>query len=302
MKLIKLTGFLILIFWVNGVFGQTDLLYSTMGMNRFAFNPAAIENNGSINIRLDGRLQWLGFPDAPQVQMLNVSNFFDRKNMGLSATVYNQSAGAEKQQSFRLSYAYALNLNNGHELVFGLSAAVLFRKLDFSKLTFGEDEQGIPLSDERQIHPDFDLGMEYHYRGIVAGIAANHITTPANRATIFKIPVQYHIYGKYLFNLNSEVTLQPGLAYHQSNSVRVVDISVDAFLRNTINVGLAYRTSTSLILRAGIQLNPDFEIHYAYDLGAGSFIRYNTGSHEIMLLWRLRKKASVLNSPRFIDN
>lgn len=292
----------VLLLLVHVGVAQTDLLYSSMQMNRFAFNPAAIQNNGSINFRLDGRRQWIGFPDAPQALILHVSNFFDRKQMGVTATVYSQRTGAEQQQLLRAGYAYALTLSKGHELVFGLSAAVLFRKLDFSKLTFEQDEQGIPLSDERQIRPDFDLGMEYHHGGFIAGIAANHITAGLSKSAILNIPIHLHAYVQYFYPLNAEISLQTGMAWHQSGTVKVFDISADAFLRNTVKVGLVYRSSTSFILRAGIQLNPDLEVHYAYDLGAGSFIRYNTGSHELMLIWRLHKKASVLNSPRFIDN
>jgi type IX secretion system PorP/SprF family membrane protein len=302
MKRIRFLMVLFLLLLAGVGYGQSDLLFSSLDINRYAFNPAAIENNGSINFRLDGRRQWIGFPDAPQVLLLNVSNFFERKQMGISGTIYSQRTGIEQQQLIRAAYAYALTLGKGHELQFGLSAAVLFRKLDFSKLTFEQQQEGIPLSDERQVRPDFDLGIEYHHGGLIAGFAANHITTMLSKATLFKIPVQLHAYAQYFYPLNPEVALQSGFAWHQSGLVNVFDISMDAFLRNTLKVGLVYRSSTSFILRAGLKLNPDLEIHYAYDLGAGSFIRYNTGSHEIMLIWRLRKKASVLNSPRFIDN
>ncbi len=285
----------------NNAFSQTDLIYSNLNMNRFAFNPAAIENNGAINARLAVRQQWIGFPDAPNVQFINVSDFFDPSNMGIGLSVSNQSAGAEMQQLIKASYTYHIYFKGGHQLNLGVGAGVLFRKLDFSKLKLQENEEGIPVSDERQTLSDFEFGIEYHYKGLRAGIASNHITTPTKKATIFRIPIQNHLYASYLFVVNKEISIEPGLAYHRGGPISTIDISTDFFLRNVINIGIKYRTSTSFIIRAGIHINKTFEIDYAYDLGAGSLRNYNSGSHEFVLIAHFHKKLNVLNTPRFID-
>ncbi len=280
---------------------QSDIIYSNVKMNRFAFNPAAIENNGAINARLDVRQQWIGFPDAPSIQFLNVSDFFQNSNMGVSLTVTNQTAGAEKQQLMKAGYAYHIFFKGGHRLFLGAGAGVLFRKLDYSELTFEEDEEGIPVTDERRVLPDFEFGLEYRYKGLTAGFSSNHITTPDKKATIFKVPVQNHIYASYLFVLSSDFSVEPGMAFHRGGPVTTFDFYTDFYIKNKIVAGLKYRTSTSFIIRAGIKINNTFEIDYAYDMGAGSMQNYNSGSHEILLIGRFRKKTTVLNTPRFID-
>ena len=301
MKYFKITLlWAVLLIAIEGV-AQSDLIYSNLKLNRFAYNPAAIENNGAINARLAVRQQWIGFPDAPSIQFLNVSDFFAKANMGASFSISNQTAGAEKQQLVKAGYTYQVYFKGGHRLCFGVGAGMLFRKMDYSKMHYLVDEEGIPVSDERKILPDFEFGFEYGYKGLRIGLSANHITTPDKKATLFKIPIQNHLYTSYLFVLNEDLSLEPGIAYHRGGPVNIFDFSTDIYIRNKINVGIKYRTSTSFIIRAGIRLGSVFELDYAYDLGAGSFLNYNTGSHEILLIGRFRKKTTILNTPRFID-
>lgn len=283
------------------VFAQSDLLFSNYNINAVAFNPAAIENNNSLNTYFGLRQQWIGWEDAPNMQWLNVSTFFDKSNMGVSLNINNQSVGAELIQNIKLGYSYRLYLAGGHQLSFGIAAGVYFRKLDFSKLRFEEDEENIPISDERQTSADFDFGFEYSFKQLTVGISSNHITTTNKKATIFKIPIQNHLYARYLIEAGSDIRLIPGIAYHRSGSIDLFDISADMFYKDIFSVGLKYRAGTSFIIRTGVRLTNVFEINYAYDLGAGEFRNYNSGSHEIILIGRFSRKARSLNSPRFMD-
>ncbi len=281
--------------------GQSDLLFSNYNINAIAINPAAIENNSSLNAYMGMRQQWIGWEDAPNMQWLHASTFFDNANMGVSLNINNQDVGAELTQNIKLGYSYKLYLNGGHQLNFGLAAGVYFRKLDFSKLRFEEDQQNIPLSDERQAYADFDFGFEYNYNALTVGISSNHITVSNKRATIFKIPVQNHIYAKYVVKAGSGIKLIPGLAYHRNGSLDMFDLSSDMQYKDIFSIGFLYRVSTSFVIRAGVRLSDVFELNYAYDLGAGKFRNYNSGTHEIILIGRFSRKSKSLNSPRFMD-
>jgi len=280
---------------------QTDLVFSNYDINAVAFNPASMESNKSINAYMGLRQQWIGWEDAPNMQWLHASSFFDKPSMGVSLNINNQSTGAELTQNIKIGYMYRLHISGGHQLSFGLAGGLYFRKLDYSKLRFEEDEENIPVSDESYISADFDFGFEYSYSNLIIGISSNHITTSNKKATIFKIPIQNHMYAKYLVDVGSGILLVPGLAYHRSGSLNIFDISADMKYKDIFGVGFNYRPSTSFIFRAGIRLSNVFELRYAYDLGAGRFKNYNSGSHEIILIGRFSRKSKNLNSPRFLD-
>ena len=292
---------ILLIHFTIQVCSQSDLLFSNYNINTIARNPAAIENNGAITAYLGVHQQWIGFDDAPNMQWAHMSSFFDKLNMGVSLDIVNQSVGASITQNIKVGYAYHIFFNGGHRLSLGIGAGIFFRRFDFSKLTFDEDEASIPLSSETELRPDFDFGVEYNYVNLTFGFASNHITTPNSKATIYKIPLQNHVYAAYELNINTDVSVIPRLDFFNSGTITSYGISADLFLYETFNLGVGYRTGTSFIIRSGVKISSVFQVQYAYDLGAGEFTSYNSGVHEVILILCFRKKNISYNSPRFID-
>jgi len=283
------------------VLPQSDLLFSNYNINSLARNPAAIENNDAINTYLGIHQQWVGFEDAPNMQWAHASTFFDKLNMGVSLNIVNQSIGASLTQNIKAGYAYHIHIKGGHQLSLGLGVGIYFRRFDFSKLRFDEDETNIPLSSESELKPDFDFGAEYHFKDFTFGLVANHITVSNNKATVYKVPLQNHIYASYVISVKTGISLVPRLDFFNSGTITSFGVSTDFFLHDVFNAGIGYRSGMSLIIRAGAKISPVFQLQYAYDMGAGDLASYNSGIHEVILIARFRKKASSYNSPRFID-
>lgn len=280
---------------------QSDLLLNNYRANRIVHNPAAIENNGMVNAYLGIHQQWIGFEDAPNMQWAHISNFFDKRSMGISLNIINQSVGAAATQNIKLNYLYRIYIRGGHNISLGVGAGIYFRKFNYSKLQFEDPETQISLSDESQIKPDFDFGGEYNYRNFCLGFASNHISVSNKKATVLKIPLQNHVYTSYMFEIDSDMSIVGGLEYFNSGSIDCVGASADFFLSNIFNAGVAYRSGTSFIIRAGLQITQPLNIQYSYDMGSGSFAKYNAGVHELVISAKLGKKSTAYNSPRFID-
>ncbi|MFK5857155.1 MAG: PorP/SprF family type IX secretion system membrane protein [Bacteroidota bacterium] len=292
---------LIILILTSQVFSQSDLLFDNYNINTIAHNPAAIENNGTVNAYLGIHQQWIGFDDAPNMQWGYVSNFHDKLNMGISLGVINQSVGATITQNIKVGYAYHIYFKGGHTVSLGLGAGIYFRRFDFSKLKFDEDESEIPLSAQTELKPDFDFGIEYMYKDITLGFASNHITIFNKNATIFKLPIQNHFYAEYSVDIKSGILFIPRLDFFNSGTITSLGVSGDFFLYDSFNVGLSYRYNTSFIIRAGIKINSMFQLQYSYNIGSGSFATYNSGVHEVILGLRIKKRNLSYNSPRFID-
>jgi len=282
-------------------FSQTDLLFNNYNINTIAHNPASIENNGTVNAYLGIHQQWIGFDDAPNMQWGYVSNFHDKLNMGVSLNIINQSVGAAITQTIKVGYNYHIYIRGGHNISLGLGAGVYIRRFDFSKLDFEDEETDIPLNAQTELKPDFDFGLEYYFKDFTFGFVSNHITISNKNATVFKLPLQNHIYASYATILKPGYILVPRIDYFNSGTISSFGVSADFFFHESFNVGLAYRYNTSFIIRAGINISTMFHLQYAYDIGAGSFTTYNSGTHEIILGLRLKKKNQSYNSPRFID-
>jgi len=281
---------------------QSDLLFNNQQINSIARNPAAIDQNGLINAYLGAHQQWIGFEDAPNMQWASVSTYFDRYNMGVSLNVFNQSEGVALTQNIKLGYAYNVRINTQNNLSLGIGAGVYFRRLDYSKLHFAEEETDIPLYDQNVIRPDFDFGLEYNYKNLKLGLAANHITVFNSSATLQKIPIQTQAYINYQLRVGENMLLVPEVNYFMSSRISTVGFSMDFQYRSIFSAGMEYRTGQSFILRAGLHLSDKIELRYAYDMGSGSFATYHSGIHEVVIIGRFSKRSSGLNSPRFLDN
>jgi type IX secretion system PorP/SprF family membrane protein len=292
---------LVLLFISISSYSQSDLLFSNYNINTISRNPAAIENNGFVNAYLGIHQQWIGFEDAPNMQWAHVSNSFEKLNMGISLNVFNQSVGATLTQNIKIGYNYRIYFGGGHNLSFGLGAGLYFRRVDYTKLRFENNEQEIPVSIENKTLPDFDFGAEYNYNNITIGIASNHITVSNSNAALLKIPLQNHIYVDYNISLNKEIQIIPRMDFFNSGSITSLGLSLDFMYNNVFNAGIAYRNGTSLIIRTGFRISPVFEILYSYDMGSGTFTSYNAGVHEAILVARFKRKSQSHNSPRFID-
>ncbi len=297
-KYLLLTAALLFIF--GQAKAQTDLLFSLHGMNQKVFNPAAMDDNGLINLELMARQQWIGFPDAPVVQYLSAAMFMDEQPMGLKLSFLNQTAGKEITRQLSLAYAYQVRLSTDLDLRFGLGAGFYQRQMLFSELIFEEGNEPLIKPDESVFKPDFSFGAELYWKAFTLGMAANHITTPNRKATIFKIPLHNHLYLTHQLTLNEQSRLMSEISWHQQGRINRMQLGA-VIEAGILEAGLGYRHQDALIIRVGIALSETIKLRYAYDLGISKIANYNSGTHEISLQFGFPKKSGTNLSPRFLD-
>jgi type IX secretion system PorP/SprF family membrane protein len=291
---------LIVIFAKLNLSGQTDVLFSNSVINAEVFNPALIENNNMINLQLLSRRQWVGFPDAPKVEQLSLSTFFDNKSMGLKFSVINQSVGKEITRRLMLAYAYKVYVSSEMSLNMGLSAGMYQRQIEFSRLVFLDGNEPLIRPDESYLRPDFEFGLHFTAYDFVFGYAANHITTLGRDASVSRIPIHQHIYSYYLFRLSYEAQLRGGLSFHQQGPIKYLHADLQLFV-NKLQAGIGWRNKDAFIIKAGIRTSEIIEIVYSYDVGVNQFANFNSGTHEFAIKLRLTRKNNAFLSPRFMD-
>ncbi len=303
MRKLMLNRFVFLVailFWSISAMAQADLIFSNANTNNSLFNPSAIEDNGLINIHMLARQQWIGFPDAPSAQYASVSNFFEEQPMGLRLAILNQTAGKETTRNIGLAYAYRVQFSNELFMNFGLSAGLYQRIVRFSELIYQTGNEPLIKQDEQVVKPDFSFGLTAFWKNFTFGLAANHITTPNRKATIFKIPVHNHLFLQYRTDLNTETQLFSELAFHQIGSIQYLQADIHLFFRQ-FDAGMAFRAGDAIVVKAGIKVNDALRIAYAFDIGINKIANYNSGSHEFMVVLSLQKKSAAYLSPRFLD-
>ncbi|MFD1295013.1 PorP/SprF family type IX secretion system membrane protein, partial [Lutibacter holmesii] len=110
--------------------------------------------------------------------------------------------------------------------------------------------------------------------------------------------MHYFLTAGYVFDLSDNLLLKPSTMFKATSGAPLsVDLSLNLLVNQMFEVGLSYRIDDSISGMVGFQVNNDFRIGYAYDYTTSNFGDYNSGSHEVILLYEFNRRN--IKSPRF---
>jgi type IX secretion system PorP/SprF family membrane protein len=227
---------------------------------------------------------WAGFEGAPSMQYLtghmNVAD-----NMGVGAQIFNMSSGLLSRTGFTGTYAYHVPLNgNGDRLAFGLSGKIHQYRIDLTNQPFENDDDPLYQSGaDRKIVPDATFGTYYYTENYYAGLSISNLFSKRH----------YYLQGGYNLEVNSDLSLEPSLMLKLIEAgVLQADINVLARYQDMFWGGLSFRPASALAVLAGYQSSM-VSIGYSYDINLTDIGRNSFGSHEILLMFRLKNFLSI---------
>jgi type IX secretion system PorP/SprF family membrane protein len=78
------------------------------------------------------------------------------------------------------------------------------------------------------------------------------------------------------------------------------DLTANVLFNNKFEVGAGYRNNDAVSALFNFRISEQLRIGYAYDYTLSNLGRFNSGSHEIMILFNISKSAKGYDkSPRF---
>jgi len=299
MKKIKLLIGVLALVSITSVFGQQDAQYTQYMYNLNVINPAYAGSKGITSIGILGRTQWVGVEGAPQTVTLSVHSPVGNL-VGLGFSVIHDEIGPVKEDNVYADFSYTISTSDDGRLAFGLKAGVSF--LDVRDLlTVDPDPLNVPI---HQTSPNFGAGMFYYSNKFYLGLSApnfletRHLENNGGQSSSALQKMHYFLTSGYVFEINKNLKLKPSTMIKAASGAPIsIDLSANLLVENRFEFGLSYRFDDSINAMVGFKVNEDFRIGYAYDHTITSFGVYNSGSHEIMLLFDFNKRN--LKSPRF---
>jgi type IX secretion system PorP/SprF family membrane protein len=299
MKKIKLLLGLFLSLSTGLIFGQQDAQYTQYMYNMNVLNPAYAGSKGVPSIGMLGRTQWVGVEGAPQTLTLAMHSPIGNQ-VGLGLSVIHDEIGPVKENNVYVDFSYTINTSDDGRLAFGLKGGVTF--LDVRDLlTVDPDPLNIPI---HQTSPNFGAGLYYYTNKFYLGVSApnfletRHLDSNGGQYSTASDKMHYFITSGYVFDINDNLKLKPSTMVKATSGAPIsVDVSANLLVDNRFEFGLSYRIDDSFSGLVGFQVNEDFRIGYAYDHSISSYGQFNSGSHEILLLFDFNRRN--LKSPRF---
>lgn len=284
---------------VATVFSQQDAQYTQYMYNMVVINPAYAGSKGVPSIGLLGRTQWVGVEGAPQTATLSFNSPVG-KATGLGLSIIHDEIGPVKENNIYADFSYTIFTGEEGRLAFGLKAGVTFLDIGFLN-TVDPDPLNEPV---HQASPNFGAGIYFYTKKFYAGLSApnfletRHLESSNGYVSTASEKMHYFLTAGYVFDLADNLLLKPSTMFKATSGAPLsVDLSLNLLVNQMFEVGMSYRLDDSISGMVGFQVNNDFRIGYAYDYTTSNFGDYNSGSHEVILLFEFNRRN--IKSPRF---
>ncbi|MEO6347164.1 MAG: type IX secretion system membrane protein PorP/SprF [Aquaticitalea sp.] len=289
---------------------QQDPQYTQYMYNMSVINPAyATANEEVINIGGIYRTQWVGTVGAPNTGSLFLHMpLTSRIESGLSV-VNDQIGDVVNETNLYADFAYVLPLGEKTKLSLGIKAGATFFSTNFNGFVYSDDLPDPAFAENfSKTFPNVGVGAFYFGENYYLGFSApnllrsKHLENNSGVVAAGVEEIHYFLTGGYVFNLNENLKLKPAFMTKAVAGAPIsIDLTANMLFNNVFEIGAGYRLDDSVSGLVNFRVGPSMRIGYAYDYTISNLGKFNSGSHEIMLLFDLDKlgKKGYDKSPRF---
>jgi type IX secretion system PorP/SprF family membrane protein len=290
-----------------------DFHYSDLHENLFQLNPSSITVVKNAQMQLTYRNQWPGSVDFVTYSGSFFINFENLKSTtGIDIFRDDQGKGIISTTGVNLLYGYSTQLFNKLSFAAGISGGYTIYAVDFSKLTFENNQT--PLINSRENYADFTAGVEFGIsKETMLGFSTAHLTAP-------EISPGNRLFRKYCLSYRGNYPLSNPYM-HQQFTLEPIVITTIQNNYNEILYGARLNYSGFL---GGLYLRQDYKFHfdatiillgisfgnntfiYTYDinLSAAESNFDKMASHEVTFLHKFeytksRNKKGAIKCPKF---
>lgn len=297
--------------------------YSQYLRNQFMVNPGAAGVYHFTDVTLSGRMQWLGFENAPTTTYVSATTVVSPKlkqrynpSLHISSgpvvnpeikTGYLKHAvggqliadqyGAFRQIQFSGTYAIHIPLTKEMNLSFGTRvglsthsfiperAQVLNPETDNTYVNY-------TINQGSRTNLDIGTGLYVYSKKLFAGLAVDQLTKDVvsfgSGTADFGSKLHANIIGGYKILLNEDLSLTPAFLLKFTRPVFMVETSLQLEYKEWLWTGISYRHKDAVIAMLGLNISRRFKFGYSYDFSISKFSTNSSGGHELILGIMLR--------------
>lgn len=270
--------------------------YTQFKPNNIMLNPGVTGTKRLVDARMNYRMQWAGFTDAPKTMGISANGRLANGSMGLGISYFSDVTGPTHRNNLSLAYSYHALFDDvelsvgiaGHALTYGVDGNLLHMQVPI------DNTIDLATYQKKKVY-DGSAGAYFYNDRFHLGLSVLNLFEPsvnyypeddtAHKTNIHMVP---HLYGSVGYNWSGqpdwiwENSLQ--VAYAQANPM-VIDYNLRLHYKQTLFGGMSIRLRDAIALHAGATIMDDFHISYSYDIVISSLSTFQSGSHEIMLAW-----------------
>lgn len=277
---------------------QYDAQLSQYFMAMGYYNPGYAGSSGDLNLFALHRQQWVGIHGAPKSFFVSgdMPLKLGKTEHGVGVVFFTEGIGLFHNTHVAGQYAYKKKLFGG-TLSVGLQVGIANQSFDGTKVKIPESDyhqgtdEAVPKTLVEAMVLDMNAGVYYTHKKFYVGIAATHLTEPElqlEENVYTFIGRAYNLTGGYNIQLKNPLyELQPSVFLKTDMQSFQADITGRLVYNKMFNGGLSWRINESVVIMLGATFG-NIQVGYAYDLPTTPILKGSSGSHELMLRYRLK--------------
>ncbi len=313
-KLMKKVTLLLFLGLIQSMYlkAQQDPEYTQYMYNMSVINPAyATSDVGVANVGLLYRSQWVGAVGAPKTGTAFLRTpINERIEAGISFINDEIGDGALNENNIYADVAYVVQLSQKVRLSFGLKAGVTLFDTRFNDFQLNSGDFTTDPAFSENVNETFlNIGSglylfsDNYYVGLSAPnfLGSKHLEERNGVAALGNENLHLFLTGGYVFKINENLDLKPSFMLRSVQGAPIsADFNANVRINGNFEVGVSYRLDDAISGMFNIGITPDLRVGYAYDYTTSNLGNFNSGTHEIMLLYNFRfSGAKRYSSPRF---
>ena len=287
------------------IYGQQDPQYTQYMYNMNVMNPAYAGSQGTLSIGVLGRTQWVGLVGAPRTITANIHAPIG-ENLGLGFSAIADEIGPVKEQNVYADFSYTIETSEEGRLALGIKAGFTFQDINFLSLSINQQNDELFANNLNEVYPNFGAGAFYYKEHFYVGLSMPNILKTRHfeksNGFVSTASEEMHVFltSGYVFDLSYDVKLKPSVMVKAVTGAPLsIDLSANALLFDQFELGLSWRLDDSVSGMINFLAARNFRIGYAYDHTMTNLGQFNSGSHELFLLYDVDLSRGDLKSPRF---
>lgn len=305
-KIVLLINFLFCL----SVSAQQDPEYTHYMYNMSVVNPAyatgvpAMMNFGGLY-----RTQWVGAYGAPKTfTFFGHTAINDKIEAGISFISDDIGDGAKKENNVYADFAYVLKLGGKNKLSLGLKAGFSSMQTNFNGFRFTDPQTDLAFAENiNATKPNIGVGAYYFRDNLYIGLSvpnllkSKYIEEKSGMNAFGSEEIHTFLTAGYVFQFSDKVKLKPAfMSKFVKGAPITLDVTANVLYNEKFEFGAAYRIDDSVSALFNINVTPTLRVGYAYDYTLTNIGQFNSGTHEIMLLFDLDLLGKGFDkSPRF---
>ena len=282
---------------ITGIRAQYDSQLSQYFMAMGYYNPAYAGVREDLNLLALSRLQWIGIEGAPKSFFIHADMPFKlgKTNHGVGLLIFTEGIGLFQNTHVNLQYAYKQKLLGG-TLSAGLQFGLVNQSFNGEKVFYPtsqfhqQQDQAIPNVQVSGMGMDIGAGLYYTHKKFYVGLGVTHLNKAEVRLDEYSsmyLSSTYNLIGGYNIQLRNPLyELQPSVFLKTDMQSFQADITARLVYNKMFNGGFSWRVNESVILLLGAKFG-SFHVGYAYDFPTTPILKGTSGSHELMVSYKL---------------